>query len=127
MPKVEFQKLWDSHPYPDAPCDTDRFTNQCAIRMTVALEKAGVDTRSFDRMYPKGRCTTAYLAYKHHKPGHILRAQQLADWLKTQEDRVGKVKVYKMQPVARSEEKRIVFIKNGWGPTDHIDVWKASI
>ncbi|CAM4337788.1 T6SS effector amidase Tae4 family protein [Pseudoalteromonas ostreae] len=43
--------------------------------MGVALEKAGVDTSSFDTMYPQRRC---YPGLKH-SPKHILAAQELAN------------------------------------------------
>lgn len=128
MARVQFQKLWDNHPYPDAPCDTTLFPNQCAIRMTVALEGAGVDTSSFDSLFPRRRCASAYPALKSHKPGHILAAQQLADWLRKQEAVVGKASVHKKVSSTDFQGKKgVVFIKNGWGATDHIDVWNGSM
>jgi len=123
MPKVSFQKLWDNHPYPDNPCDIETFANQCAIRMGVALEKSNVDTTSFDIKYPKRRC---YPGFKH-KPRHILAAQELANWLETQSKVVGTVN--KKKNVTSGDyggKKGIVFIKNGWGPTDHIDLWDGT-
>lgn len=116
MAKVSFQKLWDNHPYPNSPCDTKLFTNQCAIRMGIALESSGVNTSSFNglRCYP----------FLKHSPKHILRAQELANWLKKQKHIVGDVKSYKKATsVDFAAKKGIVFIKNGWGATDHIDVW----
>ena len=68
---IKFSKLWANHPYPNSPCDKTLFGNKCAIRMGVALEKSGVDTSSFDSMYPQRRC---YPGLKHN-PGHILAAQ----------------------------------------------------
>jgi len=75
MPSVNSRTLWANHPYPKKPCDGATFKNQCAIRMGVALEKSGVDTSSFDTMFPNRRC---YPGFKH-SPKHILAAQQLAD------------------------------------------------
>lgn len=120
--KVSFQKLWDNHPYPDSPCDTSTFPNQCAIRMGVALERSNVDTSSFDVMYPKRRCYPSF----NHTPRHILAAQELANWLTTLTDIVGIPE--KRKGVTSGDyggKKGIVFIKNGWGPTDHIDVWNG--
>ena len=122
MPKVSFQKLWENHPYPDSPCDTTTFTNQCAIRMGVALEQSNIDTSSFDTMYPKRRC---YPGFKH-KPKHILAAQELANWLETQAGVVGKPEKKKNVTSGHyGGKKGIVFIQNGWGFTDHIDVWNG--
>jgi hypothetical protein len=122
VPKVSFQSLWDNHPFPESPCDTKTFLNQCAIRMGVALEKAHVDTTSFDIMYPRRRC---YPGFKH-SPRHILAAQELANWLETQTSVVGTPE--KRKKVTSGDyggRKGIVFVRNGWGPTDHIDVWNG--
>jgi len=118
MAKIIFQTLWVNHPYPSNPCDTSYFTNQCAIRMGVALEKAGVNIQSFNgaRCYPGLK----------HSPKHILRAQELANWLKTKKDIVGNVKSYKkVTSIDFAGKRGIIFIKNGWGATDHIDVWNG--
>ena len=123
MHRVSFLQLWNNHPYPDSPCDTNTFRNQCAIRMGVALEKSGVDTSSFDTMYPNRRCYPGL----GHNPRHILAAQELANWLKTQRSVVGNVKIYKnVNSKDFRGKKGIVFIKNGWGAIDHIDVWNGT-
>jgi len=113
------KKLWDAHPYPASPCDRNLFVNQCAIRMGVALHNAGVDLGSFGgaRCYPGLK----------HSPRHVLRAQELANWLSGQVSLVGKVHRY--SKVTHSDfmgRSGIVFIQDGWGPTDHIDVWDGS-
>lgn len=123
MPTIKAKTIWDNHPYPGSPCSTKHFTNQCAIRMGVALEKSGIDTKSFDKMYPHRRC------YKglNHSPKHILAAQELANWIKSNETIFGKVKVYTRATSADFVGKKgIVFIMNGWGSTDHIDIWDES-
>lgn len=123
MAKVKFLDLWKSHPYPNKPCDDETFPNQCAIRMGVALEGAGVDTNGFDEMYPDRRCYSGF----DHSPKHILAAQELANWLKKDSSIFGKPQTY---TGATSKEfkgiKGIVFIKNGWGATDHIDLWNGT-
>ncbi len=78
---VKFDTLWDNHPtvdsiLDDVPCKTNgsrAFDNQCAIRLGVSLEKSGVDTRSFKGV----RC------WHNHGTGHILRAEELANWFKS--------------------------------------------
>lgn len=123
MPKILFKPLWDNHPGRDVkPCDGAAFPNQCAIRMGVALEKSHVNTSSFDTMYPKRRCYPGV----HHSPRHILAAQELANWLETQVPLVGKPEKRKnVNSGDYSGKKGIVFIQNGWGPTDHIDLWNG--
>ncbi len=122
MALVQFHMLWANHPYPNNPCDEEEFTNQCAIRMGVALEKSGIDTTSFDTMYPNRRC---YPGFKH-SPRHILAAQELANWIKTKNSLFGIVEVHKNVTSKNFKgRKGIVFIKNGWGSTDHIDVWNG--
>lgn len=119
MASIAFRRLWDAHPYPNNPCDTTHFENQCAIRMSVALRAVGVDLSSFTgaRCYPG-------LA---HSPRHVLRAQELADWLAGQVTLVGNVE--RRGPSTHADfmgRRGIVFIQDGWGPTDHIDVWDGS-
>lgn len=117
MPSLSTQQLWNSHPYPNSPCDAGLFPNQCAIRMGVALKGAGANLSSF----VGAKC------WKGHMPGHVLRAQELANWLCTQVLLVGTVKKYKGVTSANfTGKKGIVFIKDGWGPTDHVDVWNGA-
>ncbi|MEI8668817.1 MULTISPECIES: T6SS effector amidase Tae4 family protein [Pseudoalteromonas] len=121
---VKFNKLWSNHPYPDAPCDKSLFGNQCAIRMGVALEKSGIDTSSFDSMYPQRRC---YPGLKH-SPRHILAAQELANWIDSPRSTAfGTKKVIKGGALSKLKDKKgIIFIMNGWGNTDHIDLWDGE-
>ncbi|WBT56759.1 type VI secretion system amidase effector protein Tae4 [Kosakonia oryzendophytica] len=115
---LSFSQLWDNHPYPESPCDSS-FVNQCAIRMGVALEKSGVNLS----IYHGAKCYPGF----GHNPKHVLRAQELATWLLGRHDLVGKA--VKKKSVTQSDyagKKGIVFIQDGWGSTDHIDVWDGS-
>lgn len=118
MPAVTYLQIWNNHPYPDSPCDDPQFTNQCAIRMGVALRGAGVNLATFHG----AKC------WSQHTPRHILRAQELATWMKTQSDIFGQVNVYKNGATSAefTGKTGVVFIQDGWGPTDHIDVWNGS-
>ncbi|MCP4490257.1 MAG: hypothetical protein GY820_23500 [Gammaproteobacteria bacterium] len=119
---VLFNQLWTNHPAGDFPCDEETFPNQCAIRMGVALEQSGVNTHTFDKMYPNRRC---YPGFKH-SPRHILAAQELANWIKSETTLFGDVEIHKK--VTKKEfmgKKGIIFIKDGWGIVDHIDVWNG--
>lgn len=119
MSTLKFSDLWQHHPYPDSPCDTKYFTNQCAIRMGVALRGAGINLGSF-------RGAVCYPNLKH-SPRHVLRAQELANWLMTQTSFVGQVTIHKKVTSGDFIGRQgLVFINNGWGPTDHIDAWDGS-
>ena len=87
---VAFRDLWYRHPANNStqyPCVAPHgltnmegkhvpqgfpvFGNQCAIRMGVALSGAGLSLASFHG----AKC------WIKHSPRHILRAQELANWL----------------------------------------------
>lgn len=126
--KPSFQAIWDHHPAGSFPCDKQLFPNQCAIRMSVALTGAGIDTSSFDKLYPRRRCSSAYPSLKHHHPGHIMSAQELANWIDKSPEIFGQTQKLK-SPVTSANyvgKKGIVFIMNGWGSTDHIDIWNGQ-
>lgn len=92
--------------------------------MGVALEKSGIDTRSFDAMYPDRRCYPGY----EHQPAHILAAQELANWLKTRQGIFGRAEIHRgVTSKDFAGRKGLVFIKNGWGSIDHIDLWNGVI
>ncbi|MES2591587.1 MAG: type VI secretion system amidase effector protein Tae4 [Bacteroidota bacterium] len=117
-----FQTLWDKHPGSTVyPCCQTSFPNQCAIRMGVALLGAGFTSSSFTGL---AKC------WLKHSPKHILRAQELADWVGRQRVSFGKVQVYKKKDNITSAQftgkKGIVFFKDFWGNPmvgDHIDLW----
>ncbi|MGN0921141.1 MAG: T6SS effector amidase Tae4 family protein [Cellvibrio sp.] len=126
--KPSAKLLWDHHPYPKSPCNTELFPNQCAIRMTEALIGAGVDISSFDKLYPRRRCSSAYPSLKHHHPGHIMSAQELANWMDKNPALFGPTKKFRGDITSANfvGKKGIVFIMNGWGSTDHIDIWNGN-
>ena len=113
---LSFNELWSNHPGRNSrPCN---FPNQCAIRMGIALQKSNANLNSFNG----AKC------WHGHEPKHILRAQELANWINGKTDYFGTKKIYKN--VTNSDfsgKKGIVFIKDGWGATDHIDLWNGSI
>jgi len=124
-----FNKLWKHHPgFAETPCDSDLFRNQCAIRMGVALEGADVDTSAFDVR----RCSTDFPALRDHEPGHILGAQELANALaRHAQEWPSTSRVQKFTGTMKDNwqhfkaHRGIIFIRNGWGTTDHIDLWDA--
>ena len=118
MANVNFRQLWNSHPGRSSPCDKIQYRNQCAIRMGVALYGAGVTLATF----VGERC------WLGHQPKHILRAQELAKWMIGQTATFGAVQKH-LTEVSSAEfvgKTGIVFIKDGWGSTDHIDLWNGS-
>jgi len=119
--KVSFRKLWDGH-IGDARIKGLFWENQCAARMSVTLQKAGISLVG----YPGKK-----IPFKDHFLA--ARAQEIADWL-------DKTRVLGSSEVIRSGKASgrkdsefvdllfrtgIVFIKNGWGRTDHIDLWDS--
>ncbi|HTU11236.1 MAG TPA: type VI secretion system amidase effector protein Tae4 [Allosphingosinicella sp.] len=116
MASLDWRQVWAHHPAPVRPCD-ESFANQCAIRMGVALRGAGVDLSGFDG-------ATCWFG---HQPRHVLRAQELAEWLEAQAALVGPVD--KKQHATSADyagRPGIVFIKDGWpSGGDHIDIWNG--
>ena len=121
------QLLWKNHAGRANVCDGERFRNQCAIRMGEALELS--DIRLSTKRSVLRRCTTEYNNYAHHKhgkvKGHVLAAQELANWVKTQTGIFGQRHILysKEDILGRSG---ILFIRDGWDTTDHIDVWNGE-
>lgn len=77
---IKFSAIWSAYPRFD-PCDAKAandkplFQNQCAIRLSYALRKAGVTFKSYPE---KRKC------WLHPGADHILAAKELADWLELQ-------------------------------------------
>jgi len=119
-----FGTLWANHPtnqgdlFPCSNGGASNFDNQCAIRLGIALEKSGVSLKSF-----RGeRCWFGH--------GHVLRAQELADWLRHGTVAVGVPEIARNTTYASySTRAGIVFFRNFWGSGnqgDHIDLWNGS-
>jgi hypothetical protein len=125
---VSLMKLfWHNHPGRKNVCDETLFVNQCAIRMGQALELSGI-VMTQDRRVLR-RCTTEYRAFKHHKEGlvkgHVLAAQELANWIKSETSVFGRRSVVHSQEEINGRSG-VIFFRDGWGATDHIDVWDGE-
>ena len=129
VPVVKFSDLWDSYPSSD-PCEAKdekgekRFKNQCAIRLSHALKKAGVTFKS----YPvKRKC------WFHPNEDHVLAAKELADWLELQpfvgcksENITGadwRDKVKDRTGIICFED---YYAPSGGSGGDHIDLWNGN-
>ena len=120
-------QLWTAHPDSQErpyPClsasGRPYFQNQCAIKMGLTLASVGVDLKAF-----KGaRCW--YQGHQHH----VLRAQELADWLRTTPSLLGPVEIRrKVTHADYLGRTGLVFFKNFWGEGnqgDHIDLWDGD-
>jgi Type VI secretion system (T6SS), amidase effector protein 4 len=121
-----FQELWAAHPGRTDVCDKTTFGNQCAMRMGTALRAIGANLAGLKTCVQYDQRT-----FKSHAPGHIRAAQDLANhfYKKTTEKGLGAAsfKVYtgsiNANIDALKNAKGMIFIMNGWGSTDHIDVW----
>ncbi|WP_211665345.1 T6SS effector amidase Tae4 family protein [Leucothrix arctica] len=123
----QMKLFWHNHPGRENVCDDTLFANQCAIRMSTALELSGVII-PVDRRILR-RCTTEYRAFSDHNhglvKGHVLAAQELANWIKSEPSTFGSREVVhsKEEILGRSG---VIFFRDGWGTTDHIDVWDGE-
>lgn len=119
-----FSKLWKYHVGKGYPCERTKFQNQCAIRMGEALRLSNVDLSSFHG----AKCWEKH----QNKIEHILRAQELADWIDKKPNIFGSKKVFNRKDnkniTSRNfwHVKGIIFFQDGWGPTDHIDLWDGT-
>ena len=127
---MNFENLWENHPTiettfgDDAPCQSNgerAFENQCAIRMGESLRKSGVNLDTF-----KGaKC------WHGHNPAHILRAEELANWLRGPFSPFRRVIEFEGVNGFNQINDRtgIVFFKDYYGPGnqgDHIDLWNGG-
>lgn len=119
--------LWNNHAGRKNLCDADRFRNQCAVRMGAALELSSIKLPT-DRKKLR-RCCTEYRIYDEHKEdkvkGHVLAAQELANWVKSASDIFGE------RHICHSKEEiegrtGVIFFRDGWDTTDHIDIWDGK-
>jgi len=123
-----FAQLWAAHPANqgvETPCadaeGTPHFENQCAIKMGLTLQRAGVDLST----YPKTKC-----CWFGHAEKHVLRAEELAAWLKNRPALFGKVQRTKHTTVAAFRGRQgLVMCRNFWGKGmqgDHLDLWNGE-
>lgn len=125
---VSFKILWAKHVGAgNYVCDSIVFENQCAMRMGQALTDAGVPLP-----FASLRTCVGYnrRRFKSHAPGHIRSAQQLADVFTLKPTLFGTGVTRDVYPgnidknlAKLKKRKGMIFIKDGWGTTDHIDVW----
>ena len=122
--KPKFVDLWNAYGkllknHGKKPCD-QKWANQCAIRMSICLIKAGMP---FDN-YSEPKC----------KHGHARGAESLANWL--WKNHLKPPKIYpkvKEAKTALKQSQGLIFFKNCFtrdGETartgDHIDLWYKS-
>jgi hypothetical protein len=111
-----FIKLWSSYPNEQFPCKKSdgkpAWENQCAIRMSIALQGAGVSLTA----YSDPKCAH----------GHARGAEALANHLHRILFWPKKGSYKEMADFVRAR-KGIVFFKNLNGnTTDHIDLWSGA-
>jgi Type VI secretion system (T6SS), amidase effector protein 4 len=141
---INFQRLWNNHPLNQNPpvshpcrvpvTNADAYPHECSIKMSVALMGAGVNMS----LCPKTRCD--YRRFAGHE-NHIIRAQELADWLasptvlgtpqKYLQPKKQNLEEYKKSALWNVSGKTgIVFFQNFWGQGnqgDHLDVWNEQM
>jgi len=117
-----FTALWQAYPSTQRPCnDTNRngsesWPNQCAIRLSIALESAGLSLGTFSD--PK--CSH----------GHARGAEPLANFLHRAIAYPTKSALVTQARTSVSGKRGIVFFRNlarfRGGDGDHIDLWNGS-
>ena len=141
--KITFKELWANYPPKKengksaTPCQSElgvaNFENQCAVRMGVCLNNLGINFTSNDGLMD---CKKAF-NIKGHKPlEHIIRAEELANWL-DKHAIAGIKKAVKYKPdtfyKAIHGKTGIIFFLNYYGRQgqidgggDHIDLWNKN-
>ncbi|MEX3692994.1 type VI secretion system amidase effector protein Tae4 [Paraburkholderia sp. BR14263] len=135
---VTFQELWDN--YPDGnPYDNPAYPDQCAIRMSVAFHRVGVDMKSFSSKLVKPLSGQPSI-------GRILldgevtatRANELGEWLKLQPFAgLGKAEnITGANWVSKVKDRAGVIMFDGYWTRDgesqgnasggHIDLWNGE-
>ena len=118
MTKPKFIHLASSYPSEQSPCDQG-WGNQCAIRMSLALNGEGV-VRINPKTYSEPKC----------RHGHARGAESLANWLWRQ---LFRPQIFTSGATAKSRlanKQGIIFFKNCFTRAgqarrlgDHIDLW----
>jgi hypothetical protein len=123
---MHFQDLWDAYPTEHDPCQktdgTPYHDHQCAIRMGVCLANAGYNLTSCPAM----RC------WHGHGRRHIIKSQELANWLVTRTKDLGATLTRRRNVTHNdyTKVKGIVFFQHFWGDNhqgNHIDLWDGKV
>ena len=124
-----FQQLWDAHPARADVCDKETFGNQCAMRVSTALRAVGADLTGLRTCVDYDRSR-----FGSHRPGHVRAAQDIANHFHRVTSGKGlgaaSFTIYdgtiNGNMAALKGAKGMIFIQNGWGTTDHIDLWQGN-
>lgn len=123
-----FAQLWANHPTikGDAPLlDRGVYPNQCAINVSAALVRSGVDMSRY----------SGTRSWQEGKPKYAIRAEELAHWLATGAAHLpARLTKYAGKAVAGAFDKMdgkagLIFLKDYYGPGlsgDHIDLFNGS-
>lgn len=126
-----FENIKNSHF--DSSGDKPLFSNYCAINLSHALLKSGVTINSSRSVITCYGCND-----KNYKNRHIIRAQELANWLKISKiNGLGNLKELNGSNFKQyvSGKKGIIFFKDYWQRSsdtgnnrtgDHIDIWTGN-
>lgn len=110
-----FLQLWESHPNVkgDGPLlDKAVYENQCAINMSAALIRAGVDMKTYRGTW----------SWQKDRARYAIRAEELANWLAGGASRLpAKLTKYNGEEASEAFEKvdhkkGIIFFKDYYGP-----------
>lgn len=135
--KVSFKELWNAYPsksteHINPKTNKDEFNNHCAINVSEALYKNDIKLKSFRGAKCWHKCPSG-------KNIHVIRAQELADWLKKRPF-AGCPKPLILTGASYEDaiegKTGIIFFKDYWQRNnelgterrtgDHIDLWDGK-
>ena len=127
---VKFEKLWKNYPADD-PCNAkgkngeQLFGNQCAIRVSYAMKKSGINFSSFPQ---KRKC------WVHPSQDHILAATELANWI--EKSNIPNMLISENVTGAKWRQKILArtgiicfedyYLRSDGSGGDHIDLWNKD-
>jgi Type VI secretion system (T6SS), amidase effector protein 4 len=146
---VNFDAMWTAHPMNWIPAESTPwrkkketnnplavltesepvYENQCAIKLSIALEAGGISLNTF----PKARVETRPVERLNGKKMRgALAAEELSTWLNKALDKPSPLAADKALAAVQNK-KGIVFFKDFWTRTnettpqgDHIDLWNGK-
>lgn len=132
---LSFSSLWNEHPANNDntfPCwnedeEEPNFENQCSIRMSTALHRAGMDLSGYQGI----TCITGYNFKPECKEPHALRVEELAVFLRAKlgfPQRLYHIDCEEFKKATKNKAGIVVFL-DFWGRNmqgDHIDIWDGK-
>ena len=128
---VSFERLEKAHPGRGYVCDTVLFANQCAMRMGTALRAIHVDLEglktcvSYDRIKFKSLHPVIRGLHRSWPTASTPGPRRMLSG-RSRSRSIPAAGSIRRNIDALKDKQGMIFIMNGWGSTDHIDVWEGD-